>query len=214
MNLRSVQSVGNRPSVDRDYVTFHLPGTLKFPALTMTETNKMRGGQLVNFQTTRAYGTFKINEGEFSLSPKADHVILNCSFASGVDTIRRNWHLRICEALGFALGEFVIPFAIALEPHRGEHVEILRAPKLKYIRPGRKQEIPRVTECKFCKPQSSKSSGTAFRRFCISVIRLSWRRSTMKVHEQITHCPATLASNGSVGMASGRKLPSPCVTIS
>jgi hypothetical protein len=37
LELRSVKTVGNRPSVERDYVTFHLPGTLKFPALTMTQ---------------------------------------------------------------------------------------------------------------------------------------------------------------------------------
>jgi hypothetical protein len=142
LELRSVKTVGYRPSVEGDYVTFHLPGTLKFPALTVTETNKTRGGELVNFHATRDYVTFKINEEEFSLSPKAEHVVLNCSFASGVDAIGKNRHLRICEALGFALGQFIIPFAIELEPYRGEHVKILRAPAYMLYTPEKKVDFP------------------------------------------------------------------------
>jgi hypothetical protein len=86
--------------------------------------------------------------------------------------------------------------------------------ELKCIRPGKKQEIPQVTEWRFCKPQNSKSCGTASRRFCTCVIRLSWPRSTMKVHEQIIQCSAALASNGSVEMPNGRKHSPPASAFS
>jgi hypothetical protein len=69
-------------------------------------------------------------------------VVLNCSFASGVDAIAKNRHLRICEALGFALGQFIIPFAIELEPHRGEHLKMFRAPAYMLYLPEKRTDFP------------------------------------------------------------------------
>ena len=94
----------------------------------MTETREMRESQLANLSASRDYATFKVKEEEFSLDREAEHVSLNCSFAPGVEAIDRNRHVGIREALGFALGQFIHPFAFDLVRVTGERVRVLRAP--------------------------------------------------------------------------------------
>jgi hypothetical protein len=126
--LRSAQPSIRQPADERDSVTFCLPVELRFPTLAMTETREMRESQLANLSASRDYATFKVKEEEFSLDREAEHVSLNCSFAPGVEAIDKNRHVRIREALGFALGQFIHPFAFDLVRVTGERVRVLRAP--------------------------------------------------------------------------------------
>ena len=119
--LASTRKTGSSES---DYVKFYLPGRLAFPAIIATQREESRAGEVVSFSRTRDAAEFETGEGKTLICRRGDHTEIECTLRLG--GITKNRHLRLMEALTFALGQPIWPAAIALVSE-GERTEILRA---------------------------------------------------------------------------------------
>lgn len=119
-----LQSARQTAQTEVDCATFYLPGRLAFPALIMTQLEESRSGVRISTTGSRDSAEFEVGKEKFTLSRAGNHIELECTFELG--GIKKNRHLRLLEALTFALGQLVSPAATELVSE-GKRVKILRA---------------------------------------------------------------------------------------
>jgi len=90
-------------------VQCHLQGKLEFPKSNVTETIRRRAGIEIGGSSSLDHTSFAVGLDSFTLFHKDDHTVLDCEFGGGGVAACR--HIRIIEALQFALGQIVQPFA-------------------------------------------------------------------------------------------------------
>jgi hypothetical protein len=108
-----------------DFAKMFIAGALNFPALNATEQRETRGTSVVSVQGTYDHTKFPVGSEEFTLSHKSKYTELECCLVPG--SLARNRHLRIQEALGYALCYPVWPSAIVFQSGRKKEV-IVRSP--------------------------------------------------------------------------------------
>ena len=108
----------------KDYARLWLREAIEFPEISMTETEVKRGGKTRRRNSNRDHANFKHIEEEFELV-KGDHGIeLSCAFNKG--GINENKHIRIQEAMQFALGQQFQPCVLELTSGKTQ-VTVLRS---------------------------------------------------------------------------------------
>jgi hypothetical protein len=118
--LTSTRKTGASES---DYVKFYLPGRLAFPTIISTKREQSRAGEIVTVTGTRDAAEFETGGEKTLICRAGDHTEIECTLRRG--GIEKNQHLRLVEALTFALGQPILPGAIEIVSG-GNRTEILR----------------------------------------------------------------------------------------
>ena len=115
----------NLPSECRkDSARLWMRENIEFPETCFTETEVKRAGKMRRKNSSRDYSDFKIGEEEFELFKNAPGVTLSCTFEKG--GLNENKHVRIQEAMQFALGQQFQPCILELT-HGNTRVMVLRS---------------------------------------------------------------------------------------
>ena len=111
--LPEIFSVSDLPSeCTKDYAKLYARETVKFPETGFTETEVKRGGKTRRQSSNRDYANFKVEKEDFELLKYGDGISLSCAFSKG--GISEFKHIRIQEALQFALGQRFQPCILEL----------------------------------------------------------------------------------------------------
>ena len=95
-----------------DYATLFLPNPIDFPTNSATQTLVLRNQIERNNASAYDCAAFKIGPEEFLIYNTGLHAEIECTLEKG--SIDANRHLRMREALEFALGQLIIPCAFEL----------------------------------------------------------------------------------------------------
>ena len=90
-----------------DLVTLYIPKGIEFPENAATQTKIFCYGKEAAGSTSRDCAEVKIGEEEMRKHPIGNHTQIECRFEKS--GIARNRHVRIQEALEFALGQLLTP---------------------------------------------------------------------------------------------------------
>jgi hypothetical protein len=102
-----------------DFATLFIPKLVEFPKNAATETKVFRfGRKAAGGSISRDCAEIKIDEEQVYLYPIESHTEIECCFEKG--GIDRNRHIRIQEALEFALGQLLTPCALRLHDGKRE----------------------------------------------------------------------------------------------
>ena len=94
----------------KDYATLVIRDRIDFPETDFTETQIVRAGETRTVNRSRDYARFTLGEEEFVLLRREGATELHCTFEkSGIERFR---HVRIQEAMQFALGQLFQPCVI------------------------------------------------------------------------------------------------------
>ncbi|MDP3072291.1 MAG: hypothetical protein Q8N18_18515 [Opitutaceae bacterium] len=107
---------------EREGVTLYLEGPISFPIHDKTITDVQRGGKTVLSRQHWDHTRFQIDHEEFSLVDCGSYTLLECLLEPG--GIGRYRHVRMLEALQFALGQTMHPSAIFLNSAAGRRATI------------------------------------------------------------------------------------------
>ena len=127
--LLILESVEARPGLGAaEFARALLHGNLLFPKVSRTEVETRRDGRPPSWRSSWDHATFRAGEEEFSLFEGAGHTVFECSLTPGGLAAFR--HVRMTEALQFALGQVVWPFAWETQ-RDGKRTTRIRSPDLK-----------------------------------------------------------------------------------
>jgi hypothetical protein len=104
--------------VPHDSATLYIPNQLEFPKNAVTETKLLRFGREAGIHSSRNSAEINIGAEQIHLYPSEGHTEIECRFEKG--GISRNRHVRIQEALEFALGQLLTPCALSLLDGKSE----------------------------------------------------------------------------------------------
>ncbi len=108
-----------------DLARVFISSSLNFPALDPTEHRETRGTEVVRARGIYNHTKFDVDSEEFTLSLEDNYTELECRLSPG--SLVRNRHLRMQEALGYALCYPIWPTAMILRAGRQRKV-ILQSP--------------------------------------------------------------------------------------
>jgi len=89
-----------------NYAVFYLAGRIRFPALSASKVEHIRGDRLVSSSVSRDYSDFSVGEEQFRLFHEENHTEFECELAKG--GISKNRHLRMQEAFYLRRPDFEV----------------------------------------------------------------------------------------------------------
>ena len=108
----------------KDYAKLWLREAIEFPENGVTETEVKRAGKTRRKNSSRDYADFNLGEETFELLKNDVGIVLSCSFEKG--GLNEHKHIRIQEAMQFALGQQFKPCALELTSEKTQ-ITILRS---------------------------------------------------------------------------------------
>lgn len=123
--VSELRSTKDAPSTKTEYVTFHVRGNLDFPALHPTKRKESRGRRTTRLSVGWDYTRFEAGRDVFVISRSENYITIESRLRPG--SVAKHRHIRMQEALGFALGQPIWPCVTQIYSN-GKRIEILRPP--------------------------------------------------------------------------------------
>ena len=110
-SLRAITNKGALPGEqEKDYAQLVVRDNVKFPETGFTQTQIVRGGETITVSSARDFAKFTAGQEEFVLARNDEVTELHCAFEKG--GIEKFRHIRIQEAMQFALGQLFEPCVV------------------------------------------------------------------------------------------------------
>jgi hypothetical protein len=135
---------------------------IEFPETAVTETEVKRGGKMRRKDSSRDHAAFMLHEEKFELSKLDNGTELSCVFDKG--GINDNKHVRIQEAMQFALGQQFQPCVLKLTSGKTE-VTVLRSTAFRGDRKVR-QNPPLIFKGKAWTPAAYEIAKAFYSKIC------------------------------------------------
>lgn len=107
---------------NQESAVLYMPNRLAFPEIEMSKSETSYGKNAGWRSASRDHSNFKSGSDEFLIAQAKEYSWVQCLFSPG--GIKDNLHIRIQEALMFALGQTVKPCAVVTRTHERERTEL------------------------------------------------------------------------------------------